>query len=94
MHRRRILFRLKWKDGERRHNVEHWQDYGVVCPDLVTTNGSVRFLADFVWSHVQAGRYEIEAEYGIGEPDMRSEIALRDWMVAAVSKDAAEGRRL
>jgi len=86
--RRRILFRVKWK--ERRYDVEHWQDYGVVCPDLVTTNGSVRFLADFVWSHVHAGKFEIEAEYGIGEPDLRSEIALRDWMIEVVRRQRLE----
>lgn len=81
---RRVLFRLK--RGDRRFDVEHWRDYGVVCPDLVTTNGSAKFLADFVWSHVQAGRYEIEPVQEMGAPDARSEVALRDWLVEAASR--------
>lgn len=79
---RRILFTLVSKKNRRRHDVEYWRDYGVVCPDLVTTNGSARSLADFVWSCLQAGRFDVEEVAGIGAPDLRSEASLRDWFVA------------
>jgi hypothetical protein len=78
---RRILFFLVSKDGRRRFAVEHWRDYGVVCTDLVTTNGSARTLADFVWSHLHAEKFSVEAVQAVGPPDMRSEATLRDWLV-------------
>lgn len=88
--RRILLFRLVWKDGKRRHDVELWRNYGVVCPDLCTTNGSPRQLADFIWSHMQAGKYAIEAVPEVGDPDASSEIALRDWLTSAMTRLGVE----
>lgn len=34
--------------------------YGVVIPDLWTTNGSVAYAARLIHSHVQAGAYTVE----------------------------------
>ncbi len=42
------VFRFREKGFDRIYTVMFWEDYGVVCPNFVTTNGSAGFFAGSV----------------------------------------------
>lgn len=84
---RSTLFTLVSKKNGRRCDVEILRDFGVVCPDLVSTNGSPSMLADFVWSCLQFGRVKVEPIDSVGAPDLRSEVSLREWLDAKLKAE-------
>lgn len=47
---------LRIKDYD--YEVFAWGSYGVVCPDLVTTNGSIPYLSKYIEERVAAGMAE------------------------------------
>jgi hypothetical protein len=40
------LIRFPGLDGGKSRNIEWWDGYGVVCPDIATTNGSMYFMIE------------------------------------------------
>lgn len=50
-----------------RHEVWAWPGYGVVCPTLVTTNGSARLLAQCIDSYVPSVAAEPAPDVDLAE---------------------------
>ncbi len=48
------VLRHRTSDGEYEHRVEYWLDYGVVCPSLWTTNGSVSYVVNRIEERIAA----------------------------------------
>lgn len=70
--------------NETKYKVLWWEGYGVVCPSLVTTNGSYRFLV--ACTH---DRYEIEGAE-ITPPDCTEWgllDSMRTWLAATTKRD-------
>lgn len=69
-----VLFTLVSTYTGKCYTAHLWAGYGVVCPDLWTTNGSCAYMAKLAYGHVQAGNYTVEP--GSIAPDFTSEEAL------------------
>lgn len=39
-----------------------WQSYGVVCPDILTANGSFRDTSEWIFSAISRGKYRYSIE--------------------------------
>jgi hypothetical protein len=57
----RLLFTLRDQLG-RAHPVYYWQHYGVVCPSLYTTNGSIRLAAECIVCDLSRGLKVVEGD--------------------------------
>jgi hypothetical protein len=59
--REKLLFRVRptW-DTQRVYGVFLWGGYGVVVPDLWTTNGSHHRVAELVYERLEVGEFTIE----------------------------------
>ena len=82
MSREKVIFELKSAHSGLTSRVVFWSDYGVVMPNLATTNGSFLDTAQLVYGWVGCKLYSVE-NLALPSLDFSSEKALRDGMRSA-----------
>jgi hypothetical protein len=59
------VYRVEWQPG-----------YGVICPYLWTTNGSIGYFARLLCGHVKAGNYQLPQEWALPEAELIAKLML------------------